>query len=167
MSVLGGHMGFGGRRVRREVVDIPERKVEDRSLDKLLHVRKQRIGRLERERNEAREMWRTCRDALHQAKTRWRTALKQAGEFWREAREDFFKMQMTSGEIRRAKATYTRMKVEASELRLACGEYVKRSKEAGTEFFEARKRVMDANKQQEKLTILRDEIKLMTQQSEM
>ena len=41
---------FGQLRPKREVIDVPERKVEDKSLDRLITVRKQRIDRYERER---------------------------------------------------------------------------------------------------------------------
>jgi hypothetical protein len=158
--------GFG-KRARREVIEVPERKVEDRSLDKLLNVRKQRLDRLERERIEARKAWRKTRDELHEAKERWKFAEKETIEHWQQAREEFFRMATTSGEFRRAKGVYDRMKWEAKELKLACGEFVKRCKTARTGFFEARRRALDANKQQEKLGILRDEIRLLNKQPEM
>jgi hypothetical protein len=161
-----GRQGFG-RRARREVIDVPERKVEDRSLDKLLNVRKQRLDRLERERIEARKAWRKTRDELHEANERWKVAEKEAIEHWVQAREEFFRMATTSGEFRRAKGVYDRMKWDAKELKLACGEFVKRCKTSRTGFFEARRRALDANKQQEKLGILRDEIRLLNKQPEM
>ncbi|WP_233410826.1 hypothetical protein [Rugamonas violacea] len=86
---------------------------------------------------------------------------------WREARAQFFKMATTSGQVRRAKGAYERMKGEAIELQLECGEYAARARAAGGDFFTARRRVLEANRQQEKLGILRDEIRLLAQQSEM
>jgi hypothetical protein len=167
MSGLGRQAGFGKRRSRREVIDVLERKVEDKSLDKLLNVRKQRLDRFERERIEARQAWRKTRVELREAKERWRVAEQEAKDHWQQAREEFFRMATTSGEFRRAKGVYDRMKWEAKELKLACGEFVKRSKAARTAFFEARQRALDANRQQEKLGILRDEIRLLNKQSEM
>lgn len=158
---------LGGRRGKREVIDVLEMKPQDRSLDKLLNVRKQRIDRFERERRDAREAWRRARRDLREAKERWREAREDAKNFWQQAREEFFRMSTTSGEFRKAKATYERMKGEAQELHLACNEFVNRAKVARIDFFEARLRVLQANKQQEKLSILRDEIRLMTQQNEM
>ena len=62
MSAAAGQgQGGLGRRSKREVVDVAEPKVPDKRLDQLLHVRKQRLGRLERERNEARQLWRARR----------------------------------------------------------------------------------------------------------
>jgi hypothetical protein len=167
MSGLGSQGGFGARRGKREVIDVIEPKAQDRTLDKLLNVRKQRIERFERERREAREAWRRSRQQLRDAKEAWRTAVQDAKDFWQAAREEFFRMSTTSGEFRKAKATYERMKGEAMELRLACNEFVSRAKAAGREFFASRLRLLQANKQQEKLSILRDEIRLMTKQSEM
>ncbi|WEF32227.1 hypothetical protein [Pseudoduganella chitinolytica] len=57
-----------GRRAKREVVDVPEPRRPDQSLARLLHVRKQRLGRLERERNEARQQWRQARTVLRERK---------------------------------------------------------------------------------------------------
>lgn len=167
MSALGGGTGFGKRRAKREVIEVFEPKVEDKSLDKLLNVRKQRLDRLERERISAREAWRKSREQLRDAKERWRTAVQDAHDYWVQARDEFFRMAMTSGDFRRAKGAYDRMKWEAKELRLACNEIVKRCKSTRTEFFEARQRALDANKQQEKLSILRDELRLLNRKSEM
>lgn len=167
MTASGGQAGFGRKRGKREVIDVPERKVQDRGLDKLLNVRKQRLERLERERSEAREAWRKARADMRAAKERWRFAHKEAVAFWQQARADFFRLATTSGQLRKAKGIYERMKAQASELRLECNEFVKRGKTARTGFFEARRRALEANKQQEKLTILRDEIRLLTQQNEM
>jgi hypothetical protein len=167
MSSLGGRSGFGKRRSKREVIEVVEPKAEDRSLDKLINVRKQRLDRLERERIEARQAWRKSRTDLRDAKMRWRAAVKEANAYWQQAREAFFAMTMNSGDFRRAKGVYDRMKWEAKEMRLACNEYVKRCKAAGDDYFEARLRALEANKQQEKLGILRDEIRLLNRKSEM
>jgi hypothetical protein len=167
MSSLGGRSGFGKRRSKREVIEVVEPKAEDRSLDKLINVRKQRLDRLEREKIEAREAWRKSREVLHDAKMRWRTAVQEANTYWQEAREAFFAMSMTSGDFRRAKGVYDRMKWEAKEIRLTCNEFVKRGRSAGSDFFEARLRALEATKQQEKLGILRDEIRLLNRKSEM
>lgn len=164
---MGGLPGFGAKRGKREVIDVLEMKPQDKSLDKLLNVRKQRLDRLERERKEALEYWRGTRTVVREAKERWRKAVNDTNTFWANARAEFFRMATTSGEFRKAKATYERLKIQASELRLSCNEYVTRAKTARQQFFEARQRVLHANKQQEKLSILRDEIRLMTQQPEM
>jgi hypothetical protein len=130
-------------------------------------VRKQRLERLERERIEARQAWRASRADLREAKERWRTAVQDAADYWKEARAQFFRIATTSGEFRKAKAIYDRMKAEATELRLGCREYVKYAKAARSVFFEARVRALQANKQQEKLGILRDEIRLLNKPIEM
>lgn len=165
--MIGAQRGFGGRRSKREVIDVPERKPEDKSLDKLLNVRKQRLDRLERERKDAREAWRETRQQLRTRKEEWRKALEDAKDFWIQARAEFFKMSTTSGQFRKAKAIYERMKSQAAQMQLECREIVKRCKSAKNEFFEARQRVLTANRQQEKLSILRDEIRALTVQSEM
>jgi hypothetical protein len=159
--------GFGMRRSKREVVDVPERKVEDKSLDKLLYVRKQRLERLERARIDARSAWRDTRLDLHEKKEQWRQADRETHEFWQNARTEFFAKTITSGEIRKAKTIYERMKTEAAGMRLHCENAVGVCKEARNEFFAAREQAIQANKQQEKLTILRDEMRLLNQQSEM
>lgn len=151
--------GFGARPARREVVDVPERRPPDRRLDQLLHVRKQRLTRLERERNEARNEWRTRRRALNGLKRRWREAREQAQLQWQSARASFSEMSITSGDFRKAKAVYERMKKEASQLRIDCQEALRVCRLAGAGFFAARREVMQANKQQEKLSVLRDEIR--------
>jgi hypothetical protein len=161
---VGALAGFGGKpRGKREVVDVPEPKPEDKSLDKLLNVRKQRIDRLERERREAREAWREQRQALRQAKLDWRAAKEHAKEFWRQARAEFIGMVITSGQYNRAKAMYEKLKDEAAQQHLHCREYAATCRAAGAEFFRARERVLTANMQQEKLTILRDEVRRMNQ----
>lgn len=154
-----GRASLGARRGKREVIDVAERRLPDRRLDQLLHVRKQRLSRLERERNEALQSWRLMRKKLHGNKLRWRRAQEEAREQWEAARQSFTDMVITSGEFRRAKAVYERMKKEAIKLRLDCKEIARASRAAGQFFFEAQQMVQDANKQQEKLGVLRDELR--------
>ncbi|MPS30339.1 MAG: hypothetical protein E2576_02575 [Alcaligenaceae bacterium] len=153
---LGRH---GRRGARREVADLPEPRAPDRRLDQLLHVRKQRLGRLERERNEARQAWREQRHGQRALKQRWRDAREQAQAQWMAARAAFSGMSITSGEFRKARAVYERMKKEASQLRVDCQQALQACRAAGTDFFEARRRVMQADRQQEKLGVLRDELR--------
>lgn len=157
---------MGGARGRREVVDVAERKVEDRRLDQLLHVRKQRLGRLERERNEAREAWRARRQAFRQAGQRWRDTLAEAKSQWQRSREEFLRMTLTNGQFSQAKAVYKRLQNEAAQLYLACQEQLRGCRQARTAFFLARQNVLQANRQQEKLGIMRDEIRALAQAAE-
>ena len=96
--------GLGPRRGKREVIEVAERKVPDKRLDQLLHVRKQRLSRLERERHEARQVWRRRREKFHAAKLRWREAVAKTQEQWQQARRQFLDMTITSGQFRSAKA---------------------------------------------------------------
>ncbi|HJV73237.1 MAG TPA: hypothetical protein VJ654_03370 [Noviherbaspirillum sp.] len=167
MTSAGSHFGFAGRRPRREVIDVPEQKVQDQSLDKLLKVRKQRLERLERERKEAREAWRKQRVELHDQKQAWRDAVQAYKDFWQEARASFYRLNLTSGQFRKAKAIYERMKKDAAQSHVECLEAVARCKKGRTQFFEAKRRVLQAHRQQEKLGILRDEIRKLTTLNEM
>ena len=153
------------RRGKREVVDVPEPRRPDRSLDQLLHVRKQRLGRLERERSSARESWRASRQALHDFKLRKREAVRQAAQFWQEARARFLQMTITTGQFHLAKARHARMKEEAASLNLRCQEAVRESRLAGARFFAARNEARRAQRQQEKLGIMRDELKDLSRQA--
>jgi hypothetical protein len=150
---------IGSARSRREVIDVPENKVEDKSLDKLLKVRRQRLDRLERERSEARKAWRDARGELRMAKESWRKARREALEYWQQARARYFKMATTSGEFRKAKAIYERMKKQAAELRLGCLEHLEHCRQTRSGFFQARQRALQANREQEKLGVLRDEVR--------
>lgn len=149
----------GGRRSKREVIDVPEDKREDKSLDRLIVVRKQRIDRFERERNEARQAWRAARAELRATKQRWRDGVKEANEYWKEARAGFLSMTTTSGQFRRAKAVYERLKAHAAQLHLQAREAVAPCRSTREGFFQARRRVVEANRQQEKLVFLRDEVR--------
>lgn len=164
---MGIQAGFGPAKAKREPVEVLEPKPLDKSLDKLLGVRKQRLDRLERERRETREEWKRCREEFRQKKLDWRKAVEDSKEFWVKARKEFLSMTTTSGQYQRAKATYERMKQSAADMRVTCLESLSGCKSARTAFFSARERVLAANRQQEKLTIIRDEIRLLHQQSEM
>jgi hypothetical protein len=155
-----------GRRSRREVIDVPERKREDRRLDQLLHVRKQRLGRLERERNEARQAWRASRNQLRQARELWRDMMARTQAQWQQSRREFMQMTLTTGQFNRAKALYKRMQAESAQLYLRCQEWVQRCRQARSVFFEARRKVLEANRQQEKLCVLRDEMRAQAQMME-
>lgn len=153
------------RRGKREVVDVAEPRRPDRSLDQLLLVRKQRLGRLERERSSARESWRASRQALHDYKLRKREAVRQAAQFWQEARARFLQMTITTGQFHLAKARHARMKDEAASLNLRCQEAVRESRFAGARFFAARDEARRAQRQQEKLGIMRNELKALSRQA--
>ncbi len=153
------------RRSRREVTEVAEPKRPDRSLDQLLHVRKQRLGRLERERSSARENWRASRQALHDYKLRKREAMQKAAQFWLESRAQFLRMTITTGQFHVAKARHARMKEEAASLNLRCQEAVRTSRLAGARFFEALAEARRAQRQQEKLGIMRDELKALRRQA--
>jgi hypothetical protein len=154
------------RRAKREVVDVPEPRRPDQSLARLLHVRKQRLGRFERERNEARQQWREGRVALRERKQARRLAVGAANRFWQSARDSFLQMATTSGDLRKAKATYARMKEDAARLYLAWQEELARCDAARRVFFDALTRVLAANRQQEKLTIMNDELRQLAARNE-
>ncbi len=162
----GAAAAFGAPRARREVIDVAERKPQDRRLDQLLHVRKQRLSRLERERNDARRGWQQRRQKLHALKQRWRQAQQDTQLQWQQSRQSFLAMTISNGQFRMAKAVYERMKKETAQLYLDCQNELKRCREAGERFFAARQCVLDANRQQEKLTIMRDELRALTQTEE-
>jgi uncharacterized protein (DUF3084 family) len=154
------------RSSRREVIDVPETRPADKSLDLLLKLRKQRIERYEQERRRTRVEWRQQRTELRDLKKRRRQALQDAKDFWKQARDQFLSMVTTSGQYRKAKAIYERMKQSASQLYEECQGAVSRSRLSRTAFFEACKALRDAQRQHEKLGMLRDEIRLLNRQSE-
>ncbi|HEY8023269.1 MAG TPA: hypothetical protein VIF60_01795 [Burkholderiaceae bacterium] len=158
MSIDARHGVFSVRRPKREVVDVVEAPRKDDGLGHLLQIRKQRIERFERESVLARGQWRNARATLHAAKERWRDAKRDAAEFWRCARSDFLRMNMTSGDFRKAKAIYERMKETAAQLHLECGEAIGPCKKIRAEFFTAKKSANEATRQFEKLGILRGEL---------
>ncbi|NRR30410.1 hypothetical protein HSX11_09425 [Oxalobacteraceae bacterium] len=157
MSVLAA---FAGRRAQREVVDGPEARPPERGLEQLLGVRRQRLERLERERREVRAHWRALRLALRETRQRWRAALCDAEEDWRKAQGQFFGMLGTSGQFRSARQAYQDRRDEAGALRLACREHAAGARSAGRDFFAVRRRVGEARLRQEKLTMLRDALRL-------
>ncbi|WP_229426889.1 hypothetical protein [Massilia atriviolacea] len=150
--------GTGGK-PRREAVDVIEARVPDRTIERLLGVRKHRLERFERERREARERWRARRDALRQAKLAWRSAREGASEHWRQARAQFFAMETDSRQFRAAQGGYERMKRDTGQRLLAWREHAGGSRAAGADFFAAHRQLAEARRQQEKLDILRQHIK--------
>lgn len=165
MSHKGLQKGFV-KQSRREVIDVPETRPADKSMDMLLKLRKQRIERFEQERRSTRDEWRRQRAGLRDLKERRRQALQEAKDFWQQAREQFFSMVTTSGEYRKAKAVYERMKESAAKLYEKCLDTVKLCRSSRTAFFEACKALSDAQRQHEKLGMMRDEIRLRSRQSE-
>lgn len=156
--------GFGKPKARREPVEVAEPKPQDKSLDQLLGVRKQRLDRMERERKEARQAWKAARATLRTAKLAWRAAMDNTKEYWAQARKDFLTMHTTSGQYQKGKATYERMKQAAAAERVLCLETLDKCRTRRAAFFAARQRVLTANRQQEKLTIIRDEMRLLNQE---
>lgn len=164
---LAGQLGMpGGIRSRREVIDVPEPRAERDDLARIIGVRKQRLDRLERESLLARAAWRTGRIELREAKECWRTAIQDAKDFWQQARSQFLAMTITSGQFRKAKAAYDRMKSEAAQRYADCKTGVQSCKEKRAQFFETRRQVMEAKRQQEKLILMRDDIRLSLVQEE-
>lgn len=157
---------FGRPKPKREVIDILEEKAKDKSLDKLMSVRKQRLERYERERSEARQVWRNARAQLHQLIHSWRDAVIKASDFWQQERTQFFQMTITSGQFRKAKAIYERMKVQAEQLLLESRQAVHECRQKGRDYFIARKNLVDASRQREKLDMLRNEIRQLEQPKE-
>jgi len=152
------------KRGKREVIEVAEARKPDRSLDQLLHVRKQRLGRLEREQAGARAGWRSSRLALHELKLRKREAVEQAAQFWQDARASFLAMTITSGQFHLAKARHARLKDEAASLNLRCRETLRECRLARARFFEARAEARRAQRQQEKLGVMRDELRDLSRQ---
>lgn len=150
--------GFGKPKSKREVVDVIEPGRPDRRLDQLVSVRKQRLGRLERERNEAREAWRAQRKVFSRAKQARREHMAETDRLWAEARSGFLKMSTTSGQYRSSKAVYERMRKETAQYYLTAQEELQKCRTLQTAFFDAKIAVAEAQKQQEKLSIMRDEL---------
>ncbi|MFC5474014.1 hypothetical protein [Paraherbaspirillum soli] len=151
---------MGRKRSKREPIDVAEKKKEDKSLDKLIGVRRQRLDRLEFERIEARQQWRQQRTRLRQEKQGWSDAVAQAQDYWQQARAGFFKMATSSGQFRQSKAVYERLKQSAALLRQQARQTVAVCRSAGRTFFDANRHLSEARRQLEKLSILRDEIRL-------
>jgi hypothetical protein len=164
---MGALAGFGKPKSRREPVEVIEPRPQDKSLDQLLGVRKQRLDRMERERREARQAWKNARAALRAAKLGWRAAIADMKAFWAQARKDFLSMHTTSGQYQKGKAKYERMKQAAAGERVLCLEALTHCRARRATFFAARARVLSANRQQEKLTIIRDDLRRINEQQEM
>ena len=167
MNRIGARTGIGGRQAKREVIDVPEKRPQDKTVDVLHRVRKQRLDRFEQERLQARTQWREARADLREAKQSWRQAKQDAKDFWQEARAGFFGMVTTSGEFRRAKATYQRMKDAAAQRYVECLDVVKRCKETRSGFFEAGVRLREGQREYEKLGMLREELRALNLKEEM
>jgi hypothetical protein len=163
---VGAPAGFGKPKSKREPVDVLEPKPQDKTLDKLLGVRKQRLDRLERERKDSRDAWKAARAGFHEKKVQWRAAVEDAKAYWVQSRKEFLAMNTTSGQYQKSKAVYERMKQAATDQRVLCLEFLGKCKRKGSDFFAARERVLTANRQQEKLTIMRDELRRRNQQEE-
>lgn len=163
-------MSQGGKslvpRSKREVLDVPEARPPDRSLDQLLRLRKQRVERYEQERRQARENWREERALLRRRKQSRRDALAAAREYWQQARSQFIGMVMTSGQYRRAKAVYGRMKDAAAQLYLECQQAITRCRAARAGFFEADRELRAARLRHEKLSLLKEELRSINRRSE-
>ena len=69
---------FGAGKRKREPVEVREPSRRDRTLERVLAVRKQRMERLERERTAAREAWRARRTTLRAVRQQWRGAVQAA-----------------------------------------------------------------------------------------
>ncbi|AIY39670.1 hypothetical protein LT85_0510 [Collimonas arenae] len=150
---------MGRKRSKRELIDVAERKKEDKSLDKLIAVRRQRLDRMEFERLEARQQWRQQRARLRQEKQGWSDAVAQAQAYWQQARAGFFKMTTSSGQFRQSKAVYERLQQAAALLLQQAWQTVAACRVAGRAFFDANQQLSEARRQLEKLSILRDEIR--------
>lgn len=144
---------------RREPVELAEPRVPDRTLERLLGVRKNRLERLEREQRDAREQWRQRRGALRQAKLLWRGARLAADQHWQNARRQFFAMETDSRQFRADQGGYERMKRDTGQRLLAWRESAVAGRAAGAVFFAAHRQLREARRQQEKLDILREHIR--------
>jgi hypothetical protein len=146
---------------RREAVDVAEPRVPDRTIERLLGVRKHRLERFERERRDAREHWRGQRAALRLDKLAWRAARAAAAAHWQQARARFFAMDIDSRQFRAAQGGYERMKRDTAQRLLAWRDQAGACRVAGAAFFAAQHQLKQARRQQEKLDILREHIKEM------
>ena len=143
---------------RREPVEVDEPRAPQRQLDPLLALRRHRATRLEQERLKARADWRAQRAALRAAIARWRSASTHADQAWQQARQAFFAMSCSSGQLRAARAAFERMQREAAALRAGACQAAGASRQAGRAFFSARAGYRQAQRQQEKLQAVCDEL---------
>lgn len=143
-----------GGRPRREAVEVAEPKRQDKRLPKLINVHKRRLERMERECIAARSLWRAERDTVGEIKQQWRDAKQEAIEFWAESRAEFFRMEITSGKFRTAKAVYERKKLDAEKIHLQACEAALSARDAGRAYFESKQLLRAGHLRAEKLTIL-------------
>ncbi len=140
--------------LRRELVDIPEPKRQDKSLPKLIGVHKLRLELMERECLQARTAWRELRTNVARVKQDWRNAQQHARDFWADARADFFRMEISSGKFRTAKGAYERKKLEAERIHIQAREAAQRARRAGQAYFMHKQLVRAGHLRSEKLDIL-------------
>ena len=140
--------------VKREPVDIPEPRRQDKSLPKLISVHKRRLERMEWETRQARANWRALRETVRTVKDQWRAAKQHALDFWTAARTEFFQMVISSGKVRIAKAVYERKKIEAEQIHLKSREAAQAARQAGHEYFVAKATLRAQHLHCEKFDIL-------------
>ena len=140
--------------LRREPVDVPEPKRQDKSLPKLIGVHKRRLERMEWECLQARSAWRELRESVAQVKQDWRDAQQHARDFWADARADFFRMEISSGKFRTAKGAYERKKLEAEQIHIQAREAAQRARQAGHGYFLLKQLVRAGHLRSEKLGML-------------
>jgi hypothetical protein len=140
--------------LRREPVDLPEPKRQDKSLLKLIGVHKRRLERMEWECLQARDNWRELRVTVTKVKQDWRDAQQHAQDFWAEARAEFFRMEISSGKFRTAKGAYERKKLEAEQIHIQAREAAQCARKSGQGYFVLKQMVRDGHVRSEKLDIL-------------
>jgi hypothetical protein len=145
---------FGGAGPRREAVEVAEPKRQDKRLPKLINVHKRRLERMERECIAARNQWRSQRITIGEIKRQWRDAKQEAIDFWMQSRAEFFRMEITSGKFRTAKAVYERKKLDAEKIHLQAREAAIAARNAGHHYFDCKQLLRAAHLRGEKLTIL-------------
>lgn len=140
--------------LRREPVDLPEPKRQDKSLPKLIGVHKRRLERMEWECLQARDNWRELRVVVTKVKQEWRDAQQHARDFWADARAEFFRMEISSGKFRTAKAAYERKKLAAEQVHIRAREAAQNARQAGQAYFVLKQQVRAGHLRSEKLDIL-------------
>ena len=145
---------FGGARTRREAIEVAEPKRQDKRLPKLINVHKRRLERMEREWRAARAVWRDRRRRIGEIKRQWRAAKQDAIDFWAQSRAEFFRMEITSGKFRTAKAVYERKKLDAEKIHLEAREAAMVARDAGRNYFECKRLLRAGHVRGEKLTML-------------
>lgn len=143
-----------GPRRQREPIEVAEPRRQDKDLPKLIKVHKRRLERMERDCRDARNAWRAQRDTLRQIKQEWRDAKQEAIDFWANARAEFFKMEITSGKFRTAKAVYERKKLDAEKIHVKAFEAATEARTAGVHYFDTKRLVREGHLRTEKLMIL-------------